>query len=92
MVVLTVVAGLFVYRAGFVAANITETDVINHYAALYVAEGPEGASLSDCAAQPGAETGVWLVINCGGAAHIVQYRVDRFGRLVEGAGVGGPET
>lgn len=92
LVVLTLVAGLLVYRAGYVTANLSETDVISHYAAIYVAEGPAGAKASDCAALPGREDGVWLVINCGGAAHIVQYRVDRFGRLVDGADVAGPET
>ncbi|KIN61426.1 hypothetical protein Z945_2418 [Sulfitobacter noctilucae] len=92
LVVLTVVAGLLAYRQGYVAAQITETDVINHYAAIYVAEGPEGARVTDCAAVPGQEEGVWLVVNCGGAAHIVQYRVDRFGRLIEGDALEGPQT
>ncbi|MFK7838145.1 MAG: hypothetical protein AB8B60_18190 [Sulfitobacter sp.] len=91
-VVLTVVAGLLVYRQGYVAAHITETDVINHYAEIYVAEGPEGAKVTDCAARPGDETGIWLIISCGGAAHIVQYRVDRFGRLIGNTQVDGPRT
>lgn len=90
--VVTVVAGLLVFRQGYVAANMTETDVINHYAAIYVAKGPEGAKVSDCAARPGDTEAVWLIISCGGAAHIVQYRVDRFGRLVDGAGISGPEA
>jgi len=90
--VLTVVAGLFVFRQGYVVAHITETDVINHYAALYVEAGPEGARVTDCAARPGVAAGVWLVVNCGGTAHIVQYRVDRFGRLVDGDAPQGPQT
>lgn len=92
LVVLTLVGGLLMYRQGFVAANMTETDVINHYAAIYVAEGPEGAKVSNCAARPGDTENVWLIVSCGGAAHVVQYRVDRFGRLVDQAGIEVPET
>jgi hypothetical protein len=83
LVVLTVVAGLLVFRQGFAVANMTETDVIRHYAAIYVAQGPEGAKVTDCAARPGDAEGVWLIVSCGGASHVVQYRVDRFGRLVD---------
>ncbi|KIN64670.1 hypothetical protein Z946_3562 [Sulfitobacter noctilucicola] len=92
VVVLTVVAGLMVYRAGYIAASITETDVINHYAALYVETGPEGAQVTDCVARPSASDDVWLVVHCGGAAHMVQYRVDRFGRLVDEPAGTGPRT
>lgn len=92
LVVLTVFAGLLVFRQGYVAANITETDVINHYAAIYVAEGPEGAKVTDCAARPGTADGVWLVVSCGGAAHLVQYPVDRLGRLVDPVAPEGPQT
>ena len=91
LVLVTVLAGLFAYRAGYVAANLTETDVINHYAARYVAEGPDGAKVTDCSAQPGQSEDVWLVVICGGPAHVVRYSVDRFGRLVEG-GSGAPQT
>ena len=91
LVVLTLVAGLLVYRAGFVTAHLSEADVISHYAAIYVAEGPEGAKATDCAAMPDPDPAVWLVINCGGAAHIVQYRVDRFGRIA-GSGAKEPQT
>lgn len=92
LAVLTVVAGLLVFRMGYVAAHMTETDVINHYAALYVAEGPKGARVTDCAARPGDAKGVWLIISCGGAAHVVQYHVDRAGRLVDGSNAAGPRT
>ena len=77
--VLTLVAGLMMFRAGWIVARITETDVIAHYAALYVAEGPEGARMTDCSAMPSEVTGVWLVIRCGSDRI---YPVDRFGRLV----------
>lgn len=89
--VLTVVAGLFVFRAGYIAAHLTETDVINHYAARYVAEGPDGARATDCVARPGGSEAIWLVVSCGGPAHIVQYRVDRRGRLIMGE-TSGPQA
>jgi hypothetical protein len=77
--VLTVVAGLFLFRAGWIVANLTETDVINHFAARYVADQGEGARMTDCTAVPAADPGIWLVVRCGGK---VSYPVDRFGRLV----------
>ncbi len=90
--VLTFVAALLVYRQGYVAAQMTETDVINHYAAVYVAGGPDGAKVTDCVATAGTRAGVWIVVRCGGPAHLVEYRVDRFGRLVEGDVVKEPRT
>ena len=92
LVVLTTVAALLVFRMGYVAAKITETDVINHYAARYVAEEPEGRQMTDCVARPSKADGVWLVVHCGGAAHVVEYRVNRFGQLVDGGSTSGPQT
>ena len=69
-------------RSGWMAARMTETDVINHYAADYVANGPAGAALSDCVAVPGAVAPIWIVIRCGQGEMMRQYPVDRQGRLV----------
>lgn len=73
--VLTLVAGLLMFRQGWLAAHMTETDVINHYAARYVAE--HGGDLRDCVAVPG-RAAVWIEVRCGK----VIYPVDRAGRLV----------
>jgi hypothetical protein len=78
--VLTLVVALFVFRAGWIVANLSETDVIEHYAAIYVAEEGGKATMTDCTAVPGQGAKVWLVIRCG--RHRV-YPVDRFGRLIE---------
>lgn len=77
--VLTLVVGLMMFRAGWIVARITETDVIAHYAALYVAGAGPGARMTDCSAMPSQAPGVWLVIRCG---ENTLYPVDRFGRLV----------
>ncbi len=82
LVVLTAIAGLFVFRLGWVRANLTETDVIMHYAALYVAARGGEAKMTDCVAVPGGAEGVWLTVRCGTDAAAVSYPVDRYGRLV----------
>ena len=92
MILVTAVAAILAFRMGYNVVNITETNVINHYAARYVAEGPKGAKVTDCAAQPGDAEGVWLVIQCGGAAHVVRYAVDRYGKLVLGNPGPEPQT
>lgn len=77
MAVLTIVAGLLVFRQGWIAAHMTETDVINFYAARYRAD--HGGQNADCLAVPGRQEGVWIEVRCGD----VIYPVDRSGRLVE---------
>ena len=62
---LLLVVALLGLRWGSVVAALTETDVINHYAARYVAEGPEGAQETDCVARPDARGDVWLIVSCG---------------------------
>ena len=74
---LTVVAGLLVFRQGWIVAHMTETDVINHYAARYVTD--HGGRISDCVAVPGRAPGVWIEVRCGLG---VVYPVDRTGRLI----------
>ena len=88
---LVLAVALIAFRQGVQRANLSETEVINHYAARYVTNGPSGAKPTDCAAKPGGADSVWLVINCGGAAHTVQFRVDHSGNLVTGTGEG-PQT
>lgn len=48
-------------RAGEVP---TETDIINRYAAAYVAQAGTGAQLTDCAATTHPDDAVRMVINC----------------------------
>lgn len=83
LVVLTFVAGLFVFREGWIRANLSETDVINHFAAQYVAQTGGNAQMTDCMAEPGQQTGVWIVVQCQSDSGAAQFLVDRFGRLVE---------
>lgn len=83
---------LYGLRSGWLAARMTETDVINHYAAAYVAEGPEGARLTDCVAVPGKVAPVWIIVRCGQGEEARQYPVDRQGRLVVIAPAEGPEA
>lgn len=77
---LVLIAGLFAFRAGYWQANLTETDVINTYAAKYVAE--TGGALTDCVATPG-EAPVWIEVTCrsgNGEGRI--YPVNRRGALL----------
>ncbi|WP_370401805.1 hypothetical protein [Sulfitobacter sp. JB4-11] len=79
---LTLVGAIYVFRLGFIAATITETDVINRYAADYVAETGSGAALADCHARPGrGEPGIWIVVVCAGPEGVRSYHVNRFGGL-----------
>ncbi len=77
---LTLVASLLAFRAGYWQANLTETDVINTYAAKYVAE--TGGDPTDCVATPG-QTPVWIEVICrsgDGTARI--YPVNKLGALL----------
>lgn len=80
------VAGL---RLGAGQAGLSETQVINAYAARYVAE--TNGALTDCAAVPG-QGSVWMVIRCGtpGPSGRV-FEVGRNGALVN-AEPEGPST
>ena len=42
----------------------SETEIINRYAAAYLASAPEGAKPTDCAAIPHPDRAVRMVINC----------------------------
>lgn len=94
LAVLAVGAGLFGLRLGYAALTLSETDVINHYAARYVAEAPGGAP-SDCVAFPGpARSGIWLVVACGQpcAPGRQEYHVNRLGRFVHGGDMACPQA
>lgn len=87
-VLLVLGVAVVVGRAGYVWANLTESDVIEKYAARYVASSPfEGAVRTDCVARPGVDRGVWISVACapgGDATRGVVYHVSRFGGLVSG--------
>lgn len=75
-------------RQGYVRATLTETDVINRYAAQYLQEAGPGAALTDCLARPGQRAGVWLVVICTAPAQAGSYAyyVNRLGALEFRAG------
>lgn len=58
---LVVFAGYLGLRAGQVPS---ETELINRYAAAYLASAPHGAKATDCAARPHADEAVRMVITC----------------------------
>jgi hypothetical protein len=79
-IALAVFTAILAYRQGMIAANLTETEVINTYAARYVAE--TGGNLEDCEAVPG-QGRVWLKIYCTRADGLsVSYLVDKRGVLI----------
>ncbi len=62
---LTVAAGTLGYVAGKRQASLSETDVINAYAARYVQDrGLDPAEIRQCHAVPGQSDPVWLVVVC----------------------------
>ncbi|WP_421907205.1 hypothetical protein [Mameliella sp.] len=80
LAVLVTLGAVLAFRAGWIAANLTESMAIESYAARYMAE--TGARAADCTAVPGSQ--VWLVIRCGTGQDRRVYRVNRFGGLVTG--------
>lgn len=89
--VLALGAGAYGLRLGYLAMTITETDVINHYAALYARQ--TGGEMTDCVAFPGAD-GIWIVVACGPlcAPERREYHVNRVGWLVDGGDPSCPEA
>lgn len=72
------------------AALVTETEVIERYAARYLADRArdgtgDTARITDCHAVPGQAGGIWLVVVCGPGpgdpGRIYEYRVNRMGGL-----------
>ena len=75
----TLVGALVAFRYGWIAATITETDVINAMANRYVTQdGGSGASAGDCVGLAGQVAHAWLTVRCGDTV----YHVNRFGRLI----------
>ncbi|MCC1492287.1 hypothetical protein [Cognatishimia sp. F0-27] len=92
---LVVATALLGFRWGWIAATITETDVINAYAQRYLEDRARdgtgaGASVGDCVAYPGEERGVWLVVSCGPTPRDLSrhyaYYVNGIGQMVKGWG------
>ncbi|WP_298842171.1 hypothetical protein [uncultured Roseobacter sp.] len=82
------------FRMGWIAATITETDVIETFAAEYLSTAGAGAQRTDCLARPGSGDGVWITVICArpdGPAY--RYSADRFGRRLpdDGRSVGTEE-
>ncbi|MGP6085543.1 hypothetical protein [Antarctobacter jejuensis] len=83
---------LHFFRLGWIAANLTETDVIEAYAQQYLKDRArdgtaEGARRSDCVAYPGEDAGIWLHVLCGppgDPSRQYEYEVDRLGQFVRG--------
>lgn len=82
----------FGLRIGWVAATITETDVITHFADQYVQTAGQGARPTDCVARPAPDLArIWIVVSCtapqdGGT---FEYYVNRLGGFEYGAHPGG---
>ena len=79
-----VAAALVGLRYGWIATQITETDVITHYAQKYLSDHGASARLEDCVARPGQSArGVWIVVSCQpeGVQGRYEYHVNRFGAL-----------
>jgi hypothetical protein len=75
-------------RLGAQRAALDESTVIDFYAAQYMAdharlEGDGTAALTDCAAVPGSDPGIWVVVRCvpSGGSDSWDYYVKRDGAL-----------
>lgn len=78
---LVVVMAAWGFRSGWIAATISETDVIETYTAHYLRQVPSGRA-TDCTGQPGALPQVWILVSCTAASGArYDYPVDRLGRL-----------
>ncbi|WP_299791924.1 hypothetical protein [uncultured Marivita sp.] len=86
----TLVGALLAFRYGWIAATITETDVINAMTHRYVTQdGSADARVSDCVGLAGQVGGAWITVRCAD----ILYHVNRFGSLISvGAVSGRPST
>lgn len=74
--------GVWAFRQGWIAATISETDVIEAWTAHYMAREP-GARQGDCSAKPGHGTDVWILVTCVNSdGRRFFFPTDRLGRLV----------
>ncbi|MDU8910533.1 hypothetical protein [Aestuariicoccus sp. MJ-SS9] len=79
---ITLLGAVLAFRLGWIRAHLTETDVIEAYAARYLDRAGAGARASDCVAYPAQGQGLWLIVACtdpSGAGW--RYGVNRFGGL-----------
>ncbi|OSQ52029.1 hypothetical protein [Marivita geojedonensis] len=84
----TLVGALLAFRYGWIAATITETDVINAIATRYVTQdGGSTAQVGDCVGLAGQVEGAWITVKC----NDLVYHVTRFGRLMSTEGQTLPE-
>ena len=82
----TLIGALLAFRYGWIAATITETDVINAFALRYVTEdGGNDAQISDCVGLAGQIEGAWITVRCGAFS----YHVNGFGTLISTEAVSG---
>ena len=94
LAVITVIAGVWGFRLGWIAATLTETEVITRYAQRYLEDRARDdaagtASIADCVAYPGEAPGIWLVVSCTprpAVAGRYEYVVNRFGGLEHARG------
>lgn len=82
LVGLSLAAGVLGLITGRQVADLTETDAIAAYAALYVQE--TGGTPGDCHGMPGTGA-VWLIVQCGSDDTARSYDVARDGRRITGA-------
>ncbi|MGJ8603903.1 MAG: hypothetical protein ACSHXH_07210 [Marivita sp.] len=75
----TLVGALLAFRYGWIAATITETDVITAFAQRYVTQdGSADARIVDCVGLAGQMDGAWITVRCAD----ILYHVNRFGALI----------
>lgn len=81
--VIVVALGIWGFRLGWIAATISETDVIEGYTARYMEAYQGQAKVTDCVGRPGYVEPIWIVVVCDAPdAKRIEYPVDRLGRLL----------
>ena len=81
---LVLALAVWAFRLGWIAATVTETDVIEKWTLHYLETKSPTARASDCTGQPGTAPGVWILVSCvNGLGERHDFPVNRFGRLVE---------
>ncbi|GAB5449141.1 hypothetical protein [Gymnodinialimonas sp.] len=85
------VAGLFGLYLGLASAPVSESEIIERYAAAYVAE--TGGARTDCYAVPAGVEGVRMIVICEAEGSEAWYRaVDARGEVVDDALVFGEDA
>ena len=85
-VAIALVVLLLAFRLGFKAANLSETEIINHYSAHYIASGTQGEDtrqLTDCYAIAGDTLWTRLEVICVNAVgQAFHYKAGPWGNLL----------